>query len=1160
MEIGNAFETFSNPTLWCQSYLRNPRDESKPLVLREYQREVTDNTRKYQHIILRWGRRLGKCSYINDLAQLTDGRRVTFGELLDMYNNGEDIELLSIDNEYTQRPTSKVIVVDNGIKPVYEILTRSGKCVNLTKNHPLLTIHGWKQLKDISVGDSICVPSHIHVDTDKEISDDWVKVLAYLLGDGCIRHKWEITFGNEIQSVRDEYLDSIHNLGFDASVKKRKNDYIEYRVIGKDIHNRSFHEYFMDIALFRTNSHTKFIPNEIMVLSKRQQKLFLSRLFSTDGWGSLGERNDGRTDKRPEIGYCSVSRKLIDGVSHLLTRFGIRHYIVKKKVKYKGELTSAYQLTIHTKRDILKFIDEIGIFGKEKICDELKAEMAKKNDLQSSYFDKLPGDIIDSLGLKTSRKLRRYNRVSRRKLREYALEFNHKELLGLVDSDVYWDEIVSIRYIGRKRTVEVQADPYHNYITNDVLVHNSLVMCSDCLWWAQAYPLVRMFETGDTKQKPFKVLIFTPYESHIKELWNTFKQLIGDSPLLADQVVKVRTSDIHKIEFKNGSVIQGCTIGISSSNQGTSVRGLCLDGSTRVSMSDGTTKFISDILIGDKVISYDQKSDKFVHDEVVCLADPQEKELYELCFSSGKKVIASLEHKFLTDDGYKRVSDILINDKVIACEVIHKIAKRVGKYDKVIDITKIGTRRCYDITTKKHHNFLANGLVTHNSGDMVYVDEMDYVPTSIMEEVILPITTTHQDVIVRVSSTPSGARELFFQWATTADELGWLHLHYPSWHPDNDRWLSIEDARKKGIPIQKSTEYQVKSVTTSEAYAREYGAEFGEEFGGVYKHHLLKASMSKYGSNINVADPDIFDPGFKQVPGNKYIIGVDWNSYIHGGQVVMLEFCARPTLVTYYDHDENKNVTIDFTNKYRLFYRKGIKSRDSTQRLTRHEVIRLMTHYRVDYLYVDYGAGDTNIEELSLYGRKHPEIRMNEKLRVIDSGAVVEHYDHILQKSVKKRNKSLMINFSVLALEEGMLLLPKEEDSNTRLVGQMRGYRVKNITARGDYAYEGEDHILDAFNLAMYGFQQNYGQLLASRVPLSINYTADPRSPDYPKRGPMDTSASIIKQDIRHNTSSYRDPERPIHHNSPKRVSLPKFGTRSALFGNGGDIFRGRSF
>ncbi len=41
------------------------------------------------------------------------------------------------------------------------------------------------------------------------------------------------------------------------------------------------------------------------------------------------------------------------------------------------------------------------------------------------------------------------------------------------ESDIYWDEIVSIEYAGEKQTYDLTIDGTHNFIANDILVHNS---------------------------------------------------------------------------------------------------------------------------------------------------------------------------------------------------------------------------------------------------------------------------------------------------------------------------------------------------------------------------------------------------------------------------------------------------------------------------------------------------------------------------------------------------------------------------------------------------------------------------------------------------------------------------------------------------------------
>jgi len=535
----------------------------------------------------------------------------------------------------------------------------------------------------------------------------------------------------------------------------------------------------------------------------------------------------------------------------------------------------------------------------------------------------------------------------------------------------------------------------------------TVVLCADALWWTAAQPLATMYNTNGTKPIPFDVLIMTPMDSQIKMIFDTLLDLIADSPFLKDMITAVKRSDVNEIHFSNGSVIKGMTLGISSANKGTSVRG--------------------------------------------------------------------------------------------------------------------------------------------QSADLLLLDEADYIPREIMEQAVLPIASTKLTTKIRACSTPSGKREIFWEWCTKGSEIGWWSRHYPSWHPDNPSWLSIEDAKAQGLPITDSTEFKYRSYTSEEAYTREYGAEFGEELQGVYKHKHINESLINYFPNFDEPNVSNFDPKWEQTPGNKYVIGVDWNTYKNGGQVVVIEYCHMPTFIEYYNHDTNEQIKIDCTGKIRLFYRKGVKSKDATQRETRNEIIRLMTHFNIDFVYVDYGAGDTNVEELTLYGRRNPTLGMARKLHVIDSGASSEHYDPVLQKTVKKRNKGLMINQSVLALEEGRMVLPKEEDTNHRLVAQMRGYTVKTVTARGDFTYEGEDHVLDAFNLAVYGFYHQFGVLLKTSYDNKIKFLRNTMYDEFNMRDNISSKPAILTQ----NDKPIRDPEAPPKYNRPRMVGGIGNNRGSNIFGSG---------
>lgn len=431
------------------------------------------------------------------------------------------------------------------------------------------------------------------------------------------------------------------------------------------------------------------------------------------------------------------------------------------------------------------------------------------------------------------------------------------------------------------------------------------------------------------------------------------------------------------------------------------------------------------------------------------------------------------------------------------------------------------------------------------SADYMLIDEMDFIPRAIWEQVVLPIANTNTKCRVRVSSTPSGERNHFYEYCTRNLELGWYHLHVPSWHADNPSWISIEKSKELGLPLYASTEYQFRSTMTNDAYDREFGANFGDSSAGVYKKDLIDSTMVQYCNEYDARDPDIFNPGFTQNPNNIYIIGVDWNTYHNGGQVVMVEYCKESTISSYIDKNNAQLVTIDFTGKFRLFYRKGIKAKDSTQRETRTEILRLMELYKVDALFVDYGAGDTNVEELTFYGKQRPHLEMEHKLNVVDFGANIEHYDPVLRQVIKKRAKSVIINTSVHALEENKVLLPKEEDSKHRLVDQMRGYKVKNTTSRGDFTYEGEDHVLDAYHLAIYGFYKMFSYILNTQYETKIRFMDNPIMDNAPHR-------SCITTPILQTETKYQDPEKQSSRfgtfKSPSRRSnLGTFNRRSTF-------------
>jgi DNA polymerase-3 subunit alpha len=55
------------------------------------------------------------------------------------------------------------------------------------------------------------------------------------------------------------------------------------------------------------------------------------------------------------------------------------------------------------------------------------------------------------------------------------------------DSDIYWDKIKSITYIGKQQTYDLEIEETHNFVANDIIVHNSHAAAYSVLAFKTAY-------------------------------------------------------------------------------------------------------------------------------------------------------------------------------------------------------------------------------------------------------------------------------------------------------------------------------------------------------------------------------------------------------------------------------------------------------------------------------------------------------------------------------------------------------------------------------------------------------------------------------------------------------------------------------------------------
>ena len=451
--------------------------------------EKTSGLQKTDLIIVAARPSMGKCLSASELVVLSDGGLATIEEIY----KRKSAKILTLKNNLKFALTEASDFIDDGIKPVFKVRTRLGREIETTITHPYLTINGWKKLAEIQVGEKIAVPRIIDIFGNSEMRECEVKILAYLLGDGCLTKKSpEFTVGNAW--LKDDFIEAVGNFGGVEAVRSNTEDRtfsLRIRKIGGKTRGENFLiNWLKKLEIFGCNSHTKFIPKEIFTLKRELVALFLNRLFSTDGWACI------LSSGQVQLGFASVSEKMIRQIQHLLLRFGVIASLKKRSVKYKDSRNTAWQIDITDAKSIRTFAGEIGIFGKEEVFERILARLESKN--YQTNKDLIPLEVWEQLlvvkgaeswsSLAKRAGLKGHTNIhvgrgapTREKLLKLASVLDDKYLENLSNSEIYWDEIVSIEYAGNKQVYDLTIPETHNFVANDICVHNTAL----CLTLAQ---------------------------------------------------------------------------------------------------------------------------------------------------------------------------------------------------------------------------------------------------------------------------------------------------------------------------------------------------------------------------------------------------------------------------------------------------------------------------------------------------------------------------------------------------------------------------------------------------------------------------------------------------------------------------------------------------
>ena len=373
-----------------------------------------------------------------------DNSETTLGELLAA--GARDVPVWSLNERLQYTPRTLTHVFPSGHRAVYRLTLTSGKQIEATANHPFLTYAGWKPLGTLSVGDRLAAPRHVPPPLMvMPWEESEVVLLAHLLG--------SFVGGRPIRyaSVDEQNLRAVAEAAKHFGVAAIHDD--AGTLLLSDGRDDPIAGWLDGLGL---TSPSRFVPETVFRLPKAQVRLFLRHLWSAGG--SVGDR----------ISLASTSRRVLEGVSRLLLRFGIT-----------ARLTATDTLDIAGRDDQVRFLREIGVFG---ACDERCAGLLEtlERSRSSTSVTTVPTEVWDDV-----------RRIlidggdaeepahGRERLHRIAEVLDDADLELHATNDVHWDEIKAIDYIGDHDVYDATVAGNHNFIANGIATHNSIEQDAD---------------------------------------------------------------------------------------------------------------------------------------------------------------------------------------------------------------------------------------------------------------------------------------------------------------------------------------------------------------------------------------------------------------------------------------------------------------------------------------------------------------------------------------------------------------------------------------------------------------------------------------------------------------------------------------------------------
>lgn len=415
-------------------------------------------------------------------------------------------------------------VFEHPQKPCVKITTKTGRSEIFGLTHTMMSSVGWIKAGELKIGQGLATLRHFEASRPSERAEREFRLAGYIVGDGCV------TSGSKI-AVTDA-VELVDVLDCGSIVSEGVKGYPE----NGSVTFSAMRPWLRDAELLGKGAFTKVVPPWVFEGSNRQISHFLAGYFATDGAVNdpaikrkTGERAGGLIGAAFE--YCSVSRELLEGTQHLLSRFDITSNLRPKLGKYKGKDHHSWRLIISDRRSLLNFIDTIA----PNVHHSFKGERLRA---WAKLFLELPSrsrniTIEETEEIRTST-LTYAKLCAKYNVTEHMV-WNIQKGIGknLPHSEKYfYDEIVKLEACTEDcRCLTVDED--ETFIANDFVVHNSETVSK----WFPAWYLENYQD---------KRIILCSYEAEFASKWGGLvRNIVADNQELLTMRFKSKNPAMH---------------------------------------------------------------------------------------------------------------------------------------------------------------------------------------------------------------------------------------------------------------------------------------------------------------------------------------------------------------------------------------------------------------------------------------------------------------------------------------------------------------------------------------------------------------------------------------------------------------------------------------